>query len=153
MILTFSSNIESSDTERRIIAGKIAPYGEIGNTSAGAVVFQEGSISIPDVEKIKLLMSHDNTKPIGRMQSMKSDKSGVYASFKISASTKGSDAILLAQENLMSGLSVGVEVTASKPQKTISWSRRQFYVRLAWSNRPLSRRPLCKKLLLAKAKQ
>ena len=117
MILTFSSNIEASDTERRMISGKIAPYGEVGSTSAGAVVFQEGSISIPDVEKIKLLMSHDNTKPIGRMQSMKSDKSGVYASFKISASTKGSDAILLAQENLMSGLSVGVEVTTSKATK------------------------------------
>ena len=117
VILTFSSNIEASDTERRIIAGKIAPYGEIGNTSAGAVVFQEGSISIPDVSRVKLLMSHDNSKPIGRMQSMRSDKSGVYASFKVSESSRGTDAILLAQEQLMSGLSVGVEVTASKPQK------------------------------------
>jgi HK97 family phage prohead protease len=117
VILTFSGNIEASDTERRIIAGKIAPYGEIGNTSAGAVVFAEGSISIPDVERVKLLMSHDNTKPIGRMQSMKSDTSGIYASFKVSASSRGTDAILLAQEQLMSGLSVGVEVTASKPQK------------------------------------
>ena len=117
VILTFSSNIEASDTERRIIAGKIAPYGEIGNTSAGAVVFQEGSISIPDVARVKLLMSHDNSKPIGRMQSMRSDKSGVYASFKVSESSRGTDAILLAQEQLMSGLSVGVEVTASKPQK------------------------------------
>ena len=117
VILTFSSNIEASDTERRIIAGKIAPYGEIGNTSAGAVVFAEGSISIPDVARVKLLMSHDNSKPIGRMQSMRSDKSGVYASFKVSESSRGTDAILLAQEQLMSGLSVGVEVTASKPQK------------------------------------
>ena len=117
MILTFSSNIEASDTERRIIAGKIAPYGEVGNTSAGAVVFAEGSIAIPDVSRVKLLMSHENSKPIGRMQSMKSDKSGVYASFKISESSRGTDAILLAQEQLMSGLSVGVEVTASKPQK------------------------------------
>ena len=117
VILTFSGNIEASDTERRIIAGKIAPYGEVGNTSAGAVVFAEGSISIPDVSKIKLLMSHDNTKPIGRMQSMQSNGAGITASFKVSASTRGTDAILLAQEQLMSGLSVGVEVTASKPQK------------------------------------
>ena len=117
VILTFSGNIEASDTERRIIAGKIAPYGEVGNTSAGAVVFAEGSISIPDVSRVKLLMSHDNSKPIGRMQSMRSDKSGVYASFKVSESSRGTDAILLAQEQLMSGLSVGVEVTASKPQK------------------------------------
>jgi len=117
VILTFSSNIEASDTERRIIAGKIAPYGEVGNTSAGAVVFAEGSIAIPDVARVKLLMSHDNSKPIGRMQSMRSDKSGVYASFKVSESSRGTDAILLAQEQLMSGLSVGVEVTASKPTK------------------------------------
>ena len=117
VILTFSGNIEASDTERRIIAGKIAPYGEIGNTSAGAVVFQEGSISIPDVSKVKLLMSHDNTKPIGRMQSMQSNGAGITASFKVSASSRGTDAILLAQEQLMSGLSVGVEVTASKPEK------------------------------------
>jgi HK97 family phage prohead protease len=117
VILTFSGNIEASDTERRIIAGKIAPYGEIGNTSAGAVVFQESSISIPDVSKVKLLMSHDNTKPIGRMQSMQSNAQGITASFKVSASSRGTDAILLAQEQLMSGLSVGVEVTASKPQK------------------------------------
>ena len=117
MKLTFSGNIEASDTERRIIAGKIAPYGEVGNTSAGAVVFQEGSISIPDVSRVKLLMSHDNTKPIGRMQSMQSNAQGITASFKVSASTRGTDAILLAQEQLMSGLSVGVEVTASKPQK------------------------------------
>jgi len=117
VILTFSGNIEASDSERRIIAGKIAPYGEIGNTSAGAVVFQEGSISIPDVSKVKLLMSHDNTKPIGRMQSMQSNGAGITASFKVSASSRGTDAILLAQEQLMSGLSVGVEVTASKPEK------------------------------------
>ena len=117
VILTFSGNIEASDTERRIIAGKIAPYGEVGNTSAGAVVFQEGSISIPDVSKVKLLMSHDNTKPIGRMQSMQSNGAGITASFKVSASSRGTDAILLAQEQLMSGLSVGVEVTASKPEK------------------------------------
>jgi hypothetical protein len=48
---------------------------------------------------------------------MTSAKDGLYASFKVSASSRGSDAILLAQEQLMDGLSVGVEVTASKPQK------------------------------------
>jgi hypothetical protein len=51
------------------------------------------------------------------MQSMTSAKDGLYASFKVSASSRGSDAILLAQEQLMDGLSVGVEVTASKPEK------------------------------------
>ena len=118
MILTFSGNVEAVDSgERRIISGKIAPYGEVGFTSAGKVVFAEGSISAPEPSRVKLLMSHDNSKPVGRMQSITSAKDGLYASFKISASQPGDTAILLAQEQLMDGLSVGVEVTASKPQK------------------------------------
>ena len=118
MILTFSGNIEAVDSgERRMISGKIAPYGEIGYTSAGKVVFAEGSITAPETSKVKLLMAHDNSAVVGRMQSMTSAKDGLYASFKVSASSRGSDAILLAQEQLMDGLSVGVEVTASKPQK------------------------------------
>ena len=40
--LTFNTTVESSDAQRRIIAGKIVPFGEIGNTSAGQVVFEKG---------------------------------------------------------------------------------------------------------------
>jgi len=118
VILTFSGNIQAVDSgERRTISGKIAPYGEVGYTSAGKVVFAEGSISAAEPSKVKLLMAHDNSAVVGRMQSMTSAKDGLYASFKVSASSRGSDAILLAQEQLMDGLSVGVEVTASKPEK------------------------------------
>ena len=118
MILTFSGSIQAVDSsERRIMAGKIAPYGEIGNTSAGKVVFAPNSISAANYSKVKLLMSHDNGQVIGRMQTMQHDDDGVYASFKISASSKGNDAITLMQEQLMDGLSVGVEVTASQPEK------------------------------------
>jgi HK97 family phage prohead protease len=117
MLLTFSGVVQAVDSgERRIIAGKIAPYGEVGNTSAGRVVFAPNSISAENPNKIKLLMSHDNTKPVGRMKSINSTSDGLYASFKISSSMPGDTAILLAQEQLMDGLSVGVEVTASEPK-------------------------------------
>jgi HK97 family phage prohead protease len=118
MLLTFSGNIEAVDNgDRRTISGKIAPYGEVGATSAGRVVFAENSITVPEPSKVKLLMQHDNSKPVGRMQSVTSNKTGLYASFKVSASTRGSDAILLAQEQLMDGLSVGVEVEDSRQEK------------------------------------
>ena len=119
MILTFSNDIQAADAERRVISGKIAPYGEVGYTSAGAVVFERGSISIPDPTQVKLLMQHQSTQPVGRMManSVQDSTNGVYASFKISSSTRGQDALVLAQENLVSGLSVGVDVTASKPMK------------------------------------
>ncbi len=115
--LTFNNAIEAADGDRRMISGKIAPYNEVGYTSAGPVVFEKGSIAIPDATKIKLLMQHDSTKPVGRATSFSDNTDGVYASFKISSSSRGQDAILLAQENLVSGLSVGVDVSASKQMK------------------------------------
>ena len=119
MILTFSGVVQAVDSgERRTIAGKIAPYdGEIGMTSAGPIVFAKGSITAENTNKVKLLMQHDTSQPVGRMVTMQSTEDGLYASFKISASTRGNDAILLAQEQLMDGLSVGVEVIASEPKK------------------------------------
>ncbi len=115
MLLTFSQEIQAADTERRIVSGLVAPYGEVGYTSAGPVVFERGSIAIPDATKIKLLSQHQQDKPVGRAISFSEANNGVYGSFKLSSSTRGQDALVLAQENLVSGLSVGVDVTASKP--------------------------------------
>jgi HK97 family phage prohead protease len=115
VLLTFSQEIQAADTERRVVSGLIAPYNEVGNTSAGRVVFERGSISIPDATQIKLLLQHQQDKPVGRMISSSDSTEGVYGSFKLSSSTRGQDALVLAQENLVSGLSVGVDVTASKP--------------------------------------
>ncbi len=115
MLLTFSQEIQAADTERRIVSGLVAPYGEIGHTSAGPVMFERGSIAIPDTNKIKLLSQHQQDKPVGRAISFSDSTEGVYGSFRLSSSTRGQDALVLAQENLVSGLSVGVDVTASKP--------------------------------------
>ena len=118
MILTFSSHIEAADTERRVISGKIVPFEEVGNTSVGKVVFAKGSIEIGDAGKIKMLMQHRAEKPIGRMQSnYKETDDGIYASFKISSSMQGQDALILAGEQLIDGLSVGVDVNKSVQKK------------------------------------
>lgn len=115
MLLTFNQQIQAADTERRVVSGLIAPYNEIGFTSAGPVMFERGSIAIAEATDIKLLMQHQADKPVGRAISFSEADNGVYGSFKLSSSTRGQDALVLAQENLVSGLSVGVDVTASKP--------------------------------------
>jgi HK97 family phage prohead protease len=117
MILTFSSQVEASDTERRVISGKIVPYEEVGNTSVGKVVFAKNSIEIGDPGKVKMLMQHQADKPIGRMQKFNKAEDGIYASFKISASMQGQDALILAGEQLIDGLSVGVDVNKSVQKK------------------------------------
>jgi HK97 family phage prohead protease len=113
-IINFSTDLEASES-RRIIAGKIAPYGnEIGSTSVGKVIFEEGSILIDDPKNVKLLLEHDPKMPIGRMKNVTEDSSGIYAEFKVSNTTRGTDSLIEASESLRSGLSVGVEVIKGK---------------------------------------
>ena len=113
-IINFSADLEASES-RRIIAGKIVPFeNEIGNTSVGKVIFERGSIAIDEPTKVKLLLEHDPKSPIGRMKKVEEDDSGIYAEFKVSNTTKGTDSLIEASENLRSGLSVGVEVLKGK---------------------------------------
>lgn len=112
-ILTFSADLVASETDRTI-SGKIVPLGsEVGATSAGKVIFEKGSINIPDGKTIKLLSQHDIKKPIGKLIAYDVQDDAIYASFKISNSQRGTDALILAQEGLENGLSVGVQVEKS----------------------------------------
>ena len=113
-----AASIECSE-ERREISGKIVPMGtgEVGNTNLGGVVFEAGSISIEDPSKIRLLSQHDMKKPVGKMLSAETRPDGIYATFRLSRSTGGNDALVMAQEGLVTGLSVGAEIIASKPSR------------------------------------
>jgi HK97 family phage prohead protease len=91
--------------------------GEIGNTNLGAYTFAAGSIEIADPTKIKLLSQHDMKKPVGRMISAETREDGIYATFKLSRSQAGADALIMASENLVSGLSIGAEIISSKPSR------------------------------------
>ena len=105
--------------EKREITGKIVPFGndEIGSTNLGSYTFEAGSIEIADPTKIKLLSQHDMKKPVGRMISAEQKEDGIYATFKLSRSQAGTDALIMASENLVAGLSIGAEILASKPSR------------------------------------
>ena len=91
-------------------------FGAIGHTSVGPVMFERGSIEIPAAAKVKLLAQHEPNNPIGRAQSFSTEGDFMYGSFKISNSSKGTDYLTLAAEELVSGLSVGVDVISSQPK-------------------------------------
>jgi HK97 family phage prohead protease len=113
-----ASSIECSE-ERREISGKIVPLGtsEIGHTNLGEYTFAANSIEISDPSKVRLLSQHNLQKPIGKMVSAEERADGVYAVFRLSRSTAGSDALIMAQEGLVTGLSIGAEIIASQPSK------------------------------------
>jgi HK97 family phage prohead protease len=120
-IITFTAGL-IANVEERLISGKIVPAGtgEVGNTSAGKVVFEKGAIEIPEnPSTVKLLNQHDMRQPLGKATSFSELEDGIYASFKISRSNRGSEALILAEEGLQSGLSVGVEVIKSKQKGNV----------------------------------
>ena len=115
MKLTFTASDIQADEGRRLISGKILPFGdEIGHTNMGKVKFRAGSVQFDDVKKVKFLLEHDAKKPLGRAQSIMEDEDALYATFKVTATSRGNDALIEASEDLRSGLSVGVEVLDSK---------------------------------------
>jgi HK97 family phage prohead protease len=114
-----ASSIECNE-DRREISGLIVPMGtgEIGYTNVGGATFEAGAIDISEPSKIKLLSQHDMKKPVGRMVSAEyKDGVGIFATFKLSRSQAGSDALIMAQEGLVAGLSIGAEIIASKPSR------------------------------------
>jgi HK97 family phage prohead protease len=120
-IITFTAGL-IANVEERLISGKIVPAGtgEVGNTSAGRVVFESNSIALPEnPNTIKLLNQHDMKQPLGKATQFSEQEDGIYASFKISRSNRGSEALILAEEGLQSGLSVGVEVIKSKQKGNV----------------------------------
>ena len=100
--------LTASDAESRIIAGRIVQWDAVGNTSAGQTKFLENSISMS--KDTKLVLEHEQTKPIGKLVEWSQDSTGITASFKIAKTTAGNDALEEAATGLRSDFSVGVQV-------------------------------------------
>ena len=120
-VITFSAEL-TADAANRTISGKIVPLNvEAGSTNMGKVIFESGSIEIADAKAIKLLSQHDNKKPLGRMLTYSETEDAIYAVFSVSRSQRGTEALILAEEGLQSGLSIGAEVLKSKIKDGITY--------------------------------
>jgi len=120
-IITFSADL-TADSASRTISGKIVPLNvEAGSTNMGKVIFASGSIEIADPKSVKLLSQHDTKKPLGRMVSFSESEDAIYAVFSVSRSQRGTEALILAEEGLQSGLSIGAEVLKSKIKDGITY--------------------------------
>ena len=120
-VITFSAEL-TADSASRTISGKIVPLNvEAGSTNMGKVIFASGSIEIPDAKSIKLLSQHDAKKPLGRGISFSESENSIDAVFSISRSARGTEALILAEEGLQSGLSIGAEVIKSKIKDGVTY--------------------------------
>jgi phage head maturation protease len=105
MKVTTPFTITAADSEARTITGKIVEFGVPATASTGRVMFQRGSLN---PAYVKLNLEHDSARPIGITQSMElsPDGNSIEATFKISKTTAGTDAIQEAIDGLRDGFSV-----------------------------------------------
>jgi HK97 family phage prohead protease len=108
MKITTPMRITAADSESRTITGQIVAFDVAANASTGKVLFQAGSIQPASV---KLNLEHDSARPIGRSIDMSADASGMNATFKISQTSAGTDALVEAMDGLRDGFSVEAEAT------------------------------------------
>lgn len=105
MKVTTPFTITAADSESRTITGQIVAFDVPANASTGKVMFKSGSLNPASV---KLNLEHDASRPIGKTLSMEfaPDGKSIQATFKISKTTAGSDAIQEAIDGLRDGFSV-----------------------------------------------
>jgi HK97 family phage prohead protease len=108
MKITTPMRITAADSESRTITGQIVAFDVAANASTGKVLFKAGSITPASV---KLNLEHDSARPIGRSIEMSADEHGMNATFKISQTSAGTDALIEAMDGLRDGFSVEAEAS------------------------------------------
>jgi len=106
--IKFSTDIISASSSKRELTGVIVPFGKVGHTNMGDVVFNAGSLLIG--EGIKLFTEHDMTRPIGKLKQYEETEAGIIGTFKIARTNAGDDALAEAQEGLRTGFSIGATI-------------------------------------------
>ena len=102
--------ITAADSNARTITGQIVAFDTAARASTGKVLFKAGSI---DPTNVKLNLEHDSSRPIGKTldMSINPDNSGITATFKISQTSAGNDALVEAMDGLRDGFSVEANAT------------------------------------------
>ena len=107
----FTVDAAQGDTPRRTISGIAAPYNVPAVVSDGtAVIFKPGSLPV-EGKAPRLFMYHDASQPVGVVTERVDTEQGMMFSAKISATTLGNDALVMAQDGTIDQVSVGVNPT------------------------------------------
>jgi HK97 family phage prohead protease len=107
----FTLDAAQGDQPRRTISGIAAPYNVPAVVSDGtAVIFRPGSLPV-EGKAPRLFMYHDASQPVGVVTERVDTEQGMMFSAKISATTLGNDALVMAADGTIDQVSVGVNPT------------------------------------------
>jgi phage head maturation protease len=99
----------AADLTTRTIRGTVLPYGQYARNGGLELRFAPGSLQFSDPSRIKLLRDHDPSAAIGFATKVTDTRAGVVAEFKVARGAAGDEALVLAEDGVLDGFSVGVD--------------------------------------------
>ncbi|GAB3990098.1 HK97 family phage prohead protease [Nocardioides marmoraquaticus] len=96
------------NAEKRTIRGLAVPYGKAGLSGGMAFQFAKGTITYADVSRVKLWVQHDPTRAVGVATQLEDTDHGLVATFKVARGPEGDQALSLAEDKVLDGLSIGL---------------------------------------------
>ena len=107
----FTLDAAQGEQPRRTISGTAVPYNVPARVSDGTeVIFKPGSLPV-EGKAPRLFMYHDASMPVGVVTERVDTEQGMLFSAKISATTLGNDALVMASDGTIDQVSVGVNPT------------------------------------------
>jgi HK97 family phage prohead protease len=97
------------DRTKRTIEGVVLPYGEIASKGYERFRFLPGALQYGEQCRVKLLRDHDYGRPLGVMIHDEESDGGRLARWRIARGADGDEALSLAEDGVLDGLSVGVD--------------------------------------------
>lgn len=110
-LTTFDSPVSARfevDTTKRTIKGLAVPYGVAAMSRGEAFQFAPGTLTWSDVSRVKVLVGHDFERAVGVVTELEDTKDGLFMTARIAKGEDGDKALLMAEEGVWDGLSIGL---------------------------------------------
>lgn len=105
----------SVDTQSRTITGLAVPYNQVALNQGRKWRFSPGSLEYAEIGRVKLLRDHDRSQAVGRAIKLDETAEGLLATFKVARGVDGDRVLALAEDGVLDGLSVGVDIADAIP--------------------------------------
>ena len=110
-LIVEAANTSVAPPTGRRISGVALVFGAVGASSAGPTRFEHGAIKVPDdASRVKLLLDHDASDPVGYLDAWSVDGDDLVVVFKVAAGERADLALQHATDKRRDGLSVGTSI-------------------------------------------
>lgn len=98
----------AASTSERTMEGIVLPWGAVGTTSKGQLIFERGNLDVPsDLQKVKLLAGHSpDGHPVGHAVAAEDRKEGLWMKFQLGNSEHATSSLMQAADHVVDAFSI-----------------------------------------------